>query len=147
MTASKILGYTLFDKVIVYIIPLLSYDNTIFSDCIYRSFTRPRPLTMDITKQIEYWKKSAEHDLDTANSLIQAKKYDWALFLSHLVLEKMLKAIFVKKKKSFPPKTHNLILLLKELGFEISEDEYDFFEEVNTFNISTRYPDEQLTFY
>ena len=102
---------------------------------------------MDITKQIEYWEKSAEHDLDTANSLIQAKKYDWALFLSHLVLEKMLKAIFVKKRKSFPPKTHNLILLLKELGFEISEDEYDFFEEVNTFNISTRYPDEQLAFY
>ena len=102
---------------------------------------------MNIKKQIEYWEKSAEHDLDTANSLIQEKKYDWALFLAHLVLEKMLKAIFVKKKKSFPPKTHNLILLMKELEFEVSEDEYDFFEEVNTFNISTRYPDEQLKFY
>ena len=36
---------------------------------------------------------------------------------------------------------------MKELRFEVSEDEYDFFEEVNTFNISTRYPDEQLKFY
>lgn len=46
---------------------------------------------MDIKKQIEYWKKTAEHDLDTAKSLIQEKKYDWALFLSHLVLEKYSK--------------------------------------------------------
>jgi len=25
---------------------------------------------MDIEKQVDYWEKSAEHDLDTANSLI-----------------------------------------------------------------------------
>jgi HEPN domain-containing protein len=102
---------------------------------------------MDIEKQIDYWKKSAEHDLDTSKILIKKKKYDWALFLGHLVLEKTLKAIFVKKKEAFPPKTHNLVLLLKELDIEVSEDELDFFEEVNTFNISTRYPDEQLEFY
>lgn len=102
---------------------------------------------MDINKQIDYWKKSAKHDLDTAESLIKEKKYDWALFLSHLVLEKMLKALFLKEKEVFPPKTHNLIILLKKVGIEISEDEYDFYEEVNTFSISVRYPDEQFKFY
>lgn len=102
---------------------------------------------MDINKQIDYWKKSAKHDLDTAESLIKEKKYDWALFLSHLVLEKMLKALFLKEKEVFPPKTHNLIILLKKVGIEISEDEYDFYEEVNTFSISARYPDEQFKFY
>lgn len=56
-------------------------------------------------------------------------------------------SIFVKKKETFPPKTHNLVLLLKELDIEVSEDGLDFFEEVNTFNISTRYTDEQLEFY
>lgn len=102
---------------------------------------------MDIDKQVDYWRKSADHDLDTANSLIKTKKYDWALFMGHLVLEKILKAIYVKKKGIFPPKTHNLLLLLKETGIPISEEDSDFFEEVNTFNISTRYPDEQLKFY
>jgi len=102
---------------------------------------------MDIEKQVDYWKKSAEHDLDTANSLMKAKKFDWALFMGHLVLEKILKAIYVKKKGIFPPKTHNLLFLIKETGIQIGEDESDFFEEVNTFNISTRYPDEQLKFY
>ena len=102
---------------------------------------------MDIEKKIEYWKKSAEHDLDTAQSLIKEKRYDWALFLGHLVLEKILKAHFVKKKGIFPPRTHNLILLIKANEIKISEEEYNFFEEVNSFNISVRYPDEQFKFY
>lgn len=102
---------------------------------------------MDIRKQIDYWKKSAEHDLDTAKSLIKEKKFDWALFLGHLVLEKTLKAIYVQENEVFPPKTHNLILLINETGISVSEEESDFFDEVNTFNISTRYPDEQFKFY
>ena len=102
---------------------------------------------MDIGKQVDYWEKSAEHDLDTAKSLMKSKKFDWALFMGHLVLEKILKAIYVKKKETFPPKTHNLLLLIKEIEIQISEEDSDFFEEVNTFNISTRYPDDQLKFY
>jgi len=102
---------------------------------------------MDIDKSVEYWIKSADHDLDTAESLITEKKFDWALFLGHLVLEKLLKAIFVKQKKLFPPKTHNLLFLIDELKLEMSAEDLDFFEEVNTFNISTRYPDEQFKFY
>lgn len=102
---------------------------------------------MDIKKQVEYWQQSAAHDLDTAESLIKEKKFSWALFIGHLVLEKTLKAIYVKRKEIFPPKTHNLHLLLKEIGIEVSDEDADFYEEVNTFNISTRYPDEQLKFY
>jgi HEPN domain-containing protein len=102
---------------------------------------------MNIEKQIEYWKQSAAHDLDTAKSLLKEKRFDWALFLGHLVLEKTLKALFVKVKKVFPPKTHNLIILINEVDISIDDDESDFFEEVNTFNISTRYPDEQFKFY
>ncbi len=102
---------------------------------------------MDIGKQVDYWEKSAELDLDTPKSLMKSKKFDWALFMGHLVLEKILKAIYVKKKETFPPKTHNLLLLIKEIEIQISEEDSDFFEEVNTFNISTRYPDDQLKFY
>jgi HEPN domain-containing protein len=59
---------------------------------------------MNIEKQVEYWKLSAEHDLDSAQTLKKEKKYDWALFLGHLVLEKILKAIFVKQKELYPRK-------------------------------------------
>jgi len=102
---------------------------------------------MDIEKKIEYWEKSAEHDLDTAESLFKAKKFDWALFLGHLVLEKTLKALYIKKKETFPPKTHNLLFLAREAEIQLEDKDADFFEEVNTFNISTRYPDEQFKFH
>lgn len=101
---------------------------------------------MDVEKQIDYWEKSAEHDLDTAEALFKEKKFDWALFMGRQVLEKILKAVIVKKKAVFPPKTHNLVLLLKELDFQMSDEDIDFFEEVYKFKISTRYPDEQLKF-
>ena len=102
---------------------------------------------MDNEKQVAYWVKSAKHDLEAAEALIKEKKYDWALFLGHLVLEKILKANFVQRKNEFPPKTHNLVVLIKEIGIEINDEIYDFFEEVNTFHISSRYPDEQFKFY
>lgn len=48
----------------------------------------------ELEKQIEYWIKSAKNDLETAESLFKSKHYDWCLFLSHLVIEKILNLTF-----------------------------------------------------
>jgi len=64
---------------------------------------------------IEYWLKSAANDWETAEYLFQGKKYVYCLFLAHLVLEKLIKAHWVKDNDSnYPPKTHNLVYLLKQ---------------------------------
>jgi HEPN domain-containing protein len=34
-----------------------------------------------IEEHIEFWREGAEHDLETAESLFAAEKYDWCLFL------------------------------------------------------------------
>ena len=66
---------------------------------------------MKVDDHIKYWLDSADHDLDTAESLFSAGKYDWCLFLGHLVLEKVLKALYVKDNENrMPPKTHTGIL-------------------------------------
>jgi len=64
-------------------------------------------------KHIKYWIDSAEHDLDVAESLFANAKYDWCLFIAHLVLEKTMKALYVKHKNDFPPRTHDLVRLSK----------------------------------
>ena len=103
---------------------------------------------MNIKEHIEYWLQSAEHDLDTAESLFQSKKYDWCLFLGHLVLEKTFKAIFVKNNNNeMPPKTHNLVRLAKVSEVTLSEESEVFLDEVNDFNLESRYPDHKLEFY
>lgn len=98
-------------------------------------------------KHIKYWIDSAGHDLDVAESLFANAKYDWCLFIAHLVLEKTMKALYVKNKNDFPPRTHDLLRLIEYIDLEIDEETIEFLDSVNTFNISTRYPDEKLRFY
>lgn len=100
-----------------------------------------------MNKHVTYWIDSADHDLDVAESLFANGKYDWCLFIAHLVLEKIMKGLYVKHKNIFPPRTHDLVRLSEMIGLEIEEQTLEFLDSVNTFNISTRYPDEKLKFY
>ena len=98
-------------------------------------------------KHIDYWLNSANHDLDVAETLFQNEKYDWCLFIAHLVLEKTLKAFYVKNTGKLPPRIHDLVRMVDMAKIEFEEDTLEFMDAVNTFNISTRYPDEKLKFY
>jgi HEPN domain-containing protein len=102
---------------------------------------------MNIPQQIDYWLKSASHDLDTAETLFANKKYDWCLFIGHLVLEKTLKALWVKTLQNIPPRTHNLLMLAEESDLEISDEQRQFLVNVTGFNLEARYPGEKLDFY
>jgi HEPN domain-containing protein len=101
----------------------------------------------EMKNHVMYWLDSSEHDLDVAESLFQNAKYDWCLFLAHLVLEKILKAWYVKRRNEFPPRTHDLVRLADMAEIEMEEGMLEFLDMVNTFNISTRYPDEKFKFY
>lgn len=102
---------------------------------------------MDKNRQTIYWINSAKHDLDVAETLFSAGKYDWCLFIAHLVLEKTLKSLYVQNRESIPPRIHDLVRLAKLADIELDEDTSEFLDSVNTFNISTRYPDEKMRFY
>ena len=50
----------------------------------------------DKDELINYWLKSAESDIKVAEHLFEKGDYHYCLFLGHLVLEKALKALYVK---------------------------------------------------
>ena len=103
---------------------------------------------MKIDDHIEFWLNSADHDLETAESLFSAKKFDWCLYLGHLVLEKALKAFYVKDNENrLPPKTHNLLKLAEETTVPLNDDVKLFLDEVNDFNLEVRYPEYKQEFY
>jgi HEPN domain-containing protein len=103
---------------------------------------------MKIDEHIKYWLNSADHDLDTAESLFSAEKYDWCLFLGHLVLEKGLKAFYVKDNENrMPPKTHNLVKLAEKTTIPLNAELKLFLDEVNDFNLEVRYPEYRQEFY
>lgn len=102
-----------------------------------------------MTKQehIDYWLKTAEHDWDVAQHLFEAGKYDWCLFIAHLVIEKTLKAFWVRDSKKRVPRIHNLLEIAQATHLNLSEEQKKLLEEITTFNILGRYPDVKLKFY
>ncbi len=99
-------------------------------------------------EHVQYWMKGAEDDLAAAESLFMAEKYNWCLFIAHLVLEKMLKATFVlSNDNNVPPRTHNLVKLAELSFLELTDEDLEFFDEVNSFNLEARYPDYKNKFH
>lgn len=80
-------------------------------------------------------------------SLFKNGHYAWALFLGHLVLEKLLKAAYVKNVGAKIPFTHDLIKIAGESGLRLSEEQKDLLDAVTAFNIKARYPDYKGRFY
>ena len=101
----------------------------------------------DIAKTVEYWFYSASYDLDTGKSLLEARRFPYALFFGHLALEKILKSLVVKATCSHAPHTHSLPLLASKTNIEIPESVLDRLAEYTEFNLEARYPDEKKEFY
>ncbi|OPY07855.1 MAG: HEPN domain protein [Syntrophaceae bacterium PtaB.Bin095] len=96
---------------------------------------------------VDYWLDAAEHDLDVAQLLFVNEKYDYCLFIGHLVIEKVLKAFYMQDVKETPPKIHNLLRLAESTNLRLTDDQKQLLAEMNRFNIDARYPDYKGTFH
>jgi HEPN domain-containing protein len=96
---------------------------------------------------IVYWRESALKDCETMHHLFASQDYHWALFIGHLVIEKLLKAVYVKNIDINPPKTHDLSRLAERCNLIYDEEMADILDRITAFNISARYPDYEMSFY
>lgn len=101
----------------------------------------------DLEKIIAYWREHAQYDLDTADSLYSGGRFPYSLFMCHLAIEKMLKAIIVETTGEHAPYTHNLRELAKRSGRTFSDEDATLLFEINEFNMEARYPDWKDAFY
>jgi HEPN domain-containing protein len=74
---------------------------------------------IDADKIVRHWVETSEEDFQTMLGLFQSKSYGWALFLGHISIEKLLKAVYVKKYKKHSPFLHNLYRLAELSGIEL----------------------------
>lgn len=85
---------------------------------------------------------STEYDLKTAEFMLNSERYIYVIFMCHLALEKILKAIVTEKFQKISPKTHNLIYLLKLGNIQLPSELFDFIAKINNASIITRYPED-----
>ena len=92
---------------------------------------------------IKYWIDGAEDDFETMTAMFDSKRYSWSLFIGHLMIEKLLKAYFVKLYATHAPYTHNVIFLAEKCKLEVNAKRLNFLEKINEFNLECRYPGEK----
>jgi HEPN domain-containing protein len=90
--------------------------------------------------QRDYWMKSAEDDISVMEHLLASGDYLWSLFIGHLILEKMLKALVVHATCRSAPFIHNLPRLAQDAGLSLTPAQENLLIEMMRFHIEARYP-------
>jgi len=102
---------------------------------------------IDIELIANHWILRSDSDFETMNNLIKSKDFHWALFIGHLVIERLLKAIVVRETGTHAPLTHDLRRLAKLSGLAFEDEHKKWLDTVSTFNINARYDDYKQDFY
>ncbi len=92
------------------------------------------------------WFDSAEKNRQDAKSMIASGHRDWGLFVWHLALEKLIKALFVQKEQEVPL-IHSLGKLVEKLNIDVTDLQFEYLDEITTFNLEARYDSEKFAFY
>lgn len=98
-------------------------------------------------ESIRIWLNGSKDALDTAQKLLESKKYNHSLFFLHLAIEKALKATYIQKYDNAPPYTHDLVVLAEKCSIDITEELKMEFSEISGFNVSARYEDYKYQMY
>lgn len=93
--------------------------------------------------KVKYWIELSDYDLETALAMLKSKRFLYVGFMCHQTIEKIFKALYVRKYPEKPlPYIHNLTLLSRKGDFyhSLTEKQKDFLDVVEPLNIEARYP-------
>ena len=121
-------------------------DESSFRDKIVRLKSNGKG-NMDQEAHVAYWVDSADRDFATVERLFVSGDYSWTLFIGHLVLEKLFKALYVQRRNEMAPRIHDLARLAERCGLSPEPPVVDQLELISRFNLAVRYPDERQDMY
>jgi HEPN domain-containing protein len=103
-------------------------------------------VNIDVDKIVKHWIDTSEEDFQTMLSLFDSHSYSWSLFLGHISIEKLLKAVYVSKFKKHAPFLHNLYRLAELNNISMTEEQSDWLDKITSFNLNARYDDYKREF-
>ena len=104
-------------------------------------------LRMEANEYIKYWINSSDDDFQAMTHLFEKGDYTQSLFVGHLVLEKLLKAYYVKVNSKSPIFIHDLVRIAEKGNLTLDDDQKDILDTISTFNIRGRYDDYKREFH
>lgn len=100
----------------------------------------------DRKKLADLWIASSDKDWVTMNHLVVSKDYSWSLYIGHLVIEKLVKAYYIKTKGEHALFIHDLLRLAENCNLEMTHEQSDWLEAITRFNLKARYEDYKSDF-
>jgi HEPN domain-containing protein len=91
--------------------------------------------------ETKLWVEDADYDLESAKAMLESKRYFFVVFMCHLTIEKLLKAVIVERLGIQPPKIHGLIALATRSALKIPLKNRKLVNELDDMGVITRYPD------
>lgn len=101
---------------------------------------------MDRDKLARFWVESSDADAKAMRHLFDNGDYAWALFIGHIVIEKLMKAHYAKHHDGSPPFIHDLARIAVLSGLDADPATMDILDTITTFNIRARYDDYKREF-
>lgn len=114
---------------------------------LHKASQKEQSIRFDVDKTINYWLEGADYDIGVAEAMYEKGKYPYALFMGHLAIEKLLKALVVKNTGEHAPFSHSLPFLVEKTGLKVSQKVAKNLARFMEFHFEARYPDEQKKFY
>ncbi len=104
-------------------------------------------MTINSKELITYWVNSSDNDFKAMMHLFEKGDYSWSLFIGHLVLEKLIKAWYIKNTLELPPLIHDLVRLSENGQLHLDDEQKDSLDAISTFNLKARYDDYKMEFH
>jgi HEPN domain-containing protein len=93
-------------------------------------------------KETKNWIDSSDYDFKTAGHMFETGRYLYVIFMCHISIEKLMKSLVHEITGKLPPKTHDLIYLLKIADTDMPQTMRDFVGKLNAASVVTRYPED-----
>ncbi len=91
---------------------------------------------------VQQWMDQAWYDFETAQALLDSRRFVYVVFCCQQAVEKMLKAVIVQATGGMPPRIHNLIRLAEHSGLKLDKDAALLMRELSDLYVQTRYPEQ-----
>ena len=106
-------------------------------------------MAIDFDKEriVNHWLESSDKDFKTMMDLHLTQNNNWALFMGHLVIEKLLKSLYVKNMDDYPPMIHDLRRIIEKANVKLDTNQQILLDSITRFNINARYDDYKQSFY
>lgn len=101
-------------------------------------------MTKDINKAVKFWLLSSRDNFETADAMLKAGRYNFAMFMCQQAVEALLKAVFIIQKNERPEYIHKLPKLVEMTGIEIPKSIDEKILKIDAHYIKARYKEDRF---